>query len=89
LGSFLKNYGSSTNNWATFSPVKAVHLLIFTRIGLGYILGDFFTNAFGHPDGYIGTYLWPVEIGSADAALVAEVVAATLAHRPDQVKTGS
>jgi hypothetical protein len=39
-----KNYGSSTNHWATFSPGKSC-VLIFTRNGLGYILGDFFTSA--------------------------------------------
>jgi hypothetical protein len=47
-GKFCENYGNSTNNWATiFHGKKCV--LIFTRNGLGYILGDFFTNAHANP----------------------------------------
>jgi hypothetical protein len=44
LGSFCENYTNSTNNRAIFSTVDAP---IFTK--LGYILGDFLTNASGHP----------------------------------------
>jgi hypothetical protein len=33
-----------------FSTVKAMNVLILTKNGLGYILGDFFTNSSGHPD---------------------------------------
>jgi hypothetical protein len=35
--------------WAPFFHGK-ICALIFTRNGLGYILGDFFTNSSGHPD---------------------------------------
>jgi hypothetical protein len=48
LGSFCKNCGSSTNNWAIFSKVKVGHYC-FTRNGLGYILGDFFIKRIWSP----------------------------------------
>jgi hypothetical protein len=47
-GSFFENYRNSTNNWATFFRYESC-VLIFTRNGMGYILGDFFTNVSGHP----------------------------------------
>jgi hypothetical protein len=46
---FCKNDRSSTNNWASFINGKS-YALITTKNGLGYILGDLFTNASGHPD---------------------------------------
>jgi hypothetical protein len=35
--------------WATFFNGNS-SVLIITKNGLDYILGDFFTNASGHPD---------------------------------------
>jgi hypothetical protein len=32
-----------------FATVKAMYVILLTKIGLGEILGDFFTNASGHP----------------------------------------
>jgi hypothetical protein len=32
-----------------FSTVKVMYLHNFDKNGLGYILGDFFTNSSGHP----------------------------------------
>jgi hypothetical protein len=40
LGSFCETYKYSTDNWATFVHGKSC-VPIFTRNGLGYILGDF------------------------------------------------
>jgi hypothetical protein len=48
LDSFCENYRSSTGNWATSLHGK-IAVLIIAKNGLGYILGDFFTNASGHP----------------------------------------
>jgi hypothetical protein len=48
LGSFVKNYRRCTNNWATYLNSKSYVLIIFFN-ELGDILGDFFTNASGHP----------------------------------------
>jgi hypothetical protein len=48
LNSFRENYRNSTNTLGYFFHGK-ICALIFTRNGLGYILGDFFTNASGHP----------------------------------------
>jgi hypothetical protein len=41
LGSFLENWRSGSNFWATTK--------ILTKKGLGNILGDIFTNSSGHP----------------------------------------
>jgi hypothetical protein len=43
LGSFLNNRGSQ-NFWASLFHGENF-VLILTKIGLGYVLGDFFTNA--------------------------------------------
>jgi hypothetical protein len=32
-----------------FATENVTHVLILAKNGLGYILGDFFTNASGHP----------------------------------------
>jgi hypothetical protein len=37
------------------SPRKMLFKYHFEKIGLGYILGDFFTNSSGHPDGMLFT----------------------------------
>jgi hypothetical protein len=47
-GTFCENYISCTTSWATFFNGESC-VLIIKKIGLGYILGDFFTNASGHP----------------------------------------
>jgi hypothetical protein len=44
----LQNYRNSSHSWATFFLGK-IYVLILTKNGLGYILGDFFTNSSGHP----------------------------------------
>jgi hypothetical protein len=41
---FPKNDTKSPQFWASFSKI-----LILTKNGLRYILGDFFTNSSGHP----------------------------------------
>jgi hypothetical protein len=46
LGSFSKIYTSSPKLWAT-SFQRIDYVLILTKNGLGYILGDFFTNSSG------------------------------------------
>jgi hypothetical protein len=48
FGNVGGTYRNSTNNRATFSAVKVVHEFS-PQNGLGYILGDIFTNASGHP----------------------------------------
>jgi hypothetical protein len=49
MGSFLANYKSSPIMWATFLSGKRYEF-ISKKNGLGYILGDFFTNSSGHTD---------------------------------------
>jgi hypothetical protein len=62
LGSFCKQIKNSTIHWATcFHGIGCV--LIFKRNWLGYILGDFFTNASGHPG-------WSVGSNPTDRAMV-------------------
>jgi hypothetical protein len=46
---FFENYKSSSHFWLLFSQGKT-YVLIVTNEGLDDILGDFFTNSFGHPD---------------------------------------
>jgi hypothetical protein len=48
FGQFFENLKSRTNSWATCFH-GASDVLIVTKNGLGYILGDFFTNSPGHP----------------------------------------
>jgi hypothetical protein len=48
FGWLFANYRNSPDYWATHFRDKS-YVLIMTKIGLGYILGDFFTNASGHP----------------------------------------
>jgi hypothetical protein len=48
LGIFFEKYRSSPNLLATL-PFGKIYALIVTNKGLGYILGDFFTNSSGHP----------------------------------------
>jgi hypothetical protein len=50
LGSFF-NCKSSPHFFATFR-LGTDHMLIFKKTGLGYTLGDFFTDSSGHPDGH-------------------------------------
>jgi hypothetical protein len=45
---FCENYSNSKSHWTSCFHGKSC-VLIFTRNGLGYVLGDFFTNASGHP----------------------------------------
>jgi hypothetical protein len=52
LGSFF-HYKSSVNLWTTFFQVYS-SIFILTKNGLGYSLGDFFTNSSGHPAGEAG-----------------------------------
>jgi hypothetical protein len=44
----FENYRSNANFGATFFRSTS-YVLIGTKHGLGYILGDFFTNSSGHP----------------------------------------
>jgi hypothetical protein len=48
FGRFKKNCNSSPHFCAIF-PLRIDYVLNLTKIGLGYILGDFFTNSSGHP----------------------------------------
>jgi hypothetical protein len=48
IGQFFESYKSSTTCWATFCYGKSC-ILFWTKTGLGYTLGDFFTNSSGHP----------------------------------------
>jgi hypothetical protein len=61
LGSFVKNYRRSTNIWATYLNGKS-YVLIISKNELGDILGDFFTNASGHPG--LHKCLWWLFCGS-------------------------
>jgi hypothetical protein len=57
LGSSSENDKSSPNfGICTFQEGK-IDVLVLTKNGMGYILGDFFTNSSGHPAGgrYAGT----------------------------------
>jgi hypothetical protein len=45
LGCFFKE----PKRHATFSTEKSMYALALTENGLGYSLGDFFTNSSGHP----------------------------------------
>jgi hypothetical protein len=47
LGCFMKNTNLSQIFVPLFYTVKVI--IIFTKNGLGCILGDFFTNSSGHP----------------------------------------
>jgi hypothetical protein len=51
LGSFVKISEMAQIMGLLLSTVKVTYVFIFARNELGYILGDFFTNASGHPDG--------------------------------------
>jgi hypothetical protein len=46
FGKFFKNYTSNPKLWATLFQ-RIDYVLILTKNGLGYILGDFFTNSSG------------------------------------------
>jgi hypothetical protein len=43
------NYKRSAHLWASLFRGTS-YVLILTKNGLGYFLGDFFTNLYGHPD---------------------------------------
>jgi hypothetical protein len=47
FGQFF-NCKRSPKIWATFFPGK-INLIILAPMGLGFSLGDFFTNSSGHP----------------------------------------
>jgi hypothetical protein len=47
FGLFFTNYRCSPKFWATVFQ-SIYYALILTKFGLGYILGDFFTNSSGH-----------------------------------------
>jgi hypothetical protein len=49
FGYFCVNYRNSSFNWATLFQGKICEF-IFTKNGLGYMLGDFFTNASDHTE---------------------------------------
>jgi hypothetical protein len=49
FGQFFKNYTSSPKLWATLFQ-RIDYVLILTKNGLGYSLGDFFTNSSGLPE---------------------------------------
>jgi hypothetical protein len=49
LGSFSKKKEVAKILWLLFSKEKS-HLINFDKHGLGYTLGDFFTNSSGHHD---------------------------------------
>jgi hypothetical protein len=46
---FFVNCKSSPQFWATLSHSLG-YALILAKNGLGYILGEFFSNSSGHPD---------------------------------------
>jgi hypothetical protein len=48
LGSFLKTTEGAQIIWLLFFQVNR-DVLVLTKNGLGYILGDFFTDSSGHP----------------------------------------
>jgi hypothetical protein len=48
FGQLFENYRASPKIWTTFFPRKKL-CINFDKSGLGYILGDFFTNSSGHP----------------------------------------
>jgi hypothetical protein len=48
LWAVLKNYRNSPLFWATFYP-SLDDVFIFTKNGLGYILGYFFTSSYDRP----------------------------------------
>jgi hypothetical protein len=50
LGSFLENYKSSVIFFETFFHC-ASYVSVLTKNDLGSLLGDFFSNACGHPGG--------------------------------------
>jgi hypothetical protein len=50
FGQFFLNFRTSPHFLLLFPP-KYILCINFDKNGLGYILGDFFTNSSGHPDG--------------------------------------
>jgi hypothetical protein len=48
LGIFLENYTKSPTVWVYFFPL----CINYDKNGLGYVLGDVFTNSYGHPGQY-------------------------------------
>jgi hypothetical protein len=61
FGQWFEIYIISANFWATFL-CDTSYVLILTKNGLGYILGDFFKNSSGHPD-YLAYIIWPILFG--------------------------
>jgi hypothetical protein len=56
LGSFLKiTYLSISNSWPTVF-LSHRYVLFLSKIGLGYILGELFTNLSSHPDRVIAFF---------------------------------
>jgi hypothetical protein len=49
FGQFLKSNWNNAQFWALFQGIDYI-CVNFDKKGLGYILGDFFTNPSGHPD---------------------------------------
>jgi hypothetical protein len=49
FGQFFENYRIIPHFWTTFFTGEN-YVLISTKNGLGFILGECFTNASGHPD---------------------------------------
>jgi hypothetical protein len=48
FGQFFENNRNSQHFWKTFFTEK--NILILAKNELGFVLGDFFTNASGHPE---------------------------------------
>jgi hypothetical protein len=48
FGQLFENYISIAKFWATLFH-SASYVLVLIKNGLGHILGDFFTNSYGHP----------------------------------------
>jgi hypothetical protein len=78
FGCFLENYRklhkNCRNDCATFFNGKS-YVLILLNSGLGYILGEFFTNASGHPGGSAApvSQLFCVVVPAADAHRHSEI----------------
>jgi hypothetical protein len=49
FGQYFENHKSNPNFCAYFSEEEIISVLLLRKNGLGYILGDFFTNSSGHP----------------------------------------
>jgi hypothetical protein len=62
FGLCFENYRSSAKIWPTLPTIPTMYVLVLTKYGLSF-LGDFFSNASGHPARHVGitnlTFLVP------------------------------